>query len=150
MVGGQEDMIVDIALDLVKSRGGGHRFAASEVVVAELVQLVHSLVQDGDDADRTIRQHLPINEVPTTPAVETRYAENRWNRPPRHLPQGHLLEIAEQLPDVCAGLILATTLHGVTVEGVESLAGGLLDPVPRQLQAPSRLRFSTVSAVRAS
>jgi hypothetical protein len=66
------------------------------VIVSETVGPMRALMQNGDDADRAIVQHFPIDKMFLVAADEALHAKGGRNRAPRNAPRGDRLETFEE------------------------------------------------------
>ena len=113
-------------------------------VLPEALDLVHPLVQDGDDTDVAVRQPPPVDEVVLVAEHVAVDAELRRHRPRHDRVRLDSLEGREQPGEIVVGLRLAPAVPGVAIDRVEAARGGFLDA---DGQGQRRLRAMTSAAV---
>ena len=101
-----------------KSNYAFERELVAEEVLSEACNLVHALVQNGDDAYVTIRQPLPVNKVPLIAKEEPFDPKLGWHRLGVYAVRIDALERLEQPGDVAIRLRLAPAVPRVAVNRV--------------------------------
>ena len=126
-----------------------HRNLASTLeVLPEPLDLVHPFVEHRDDANISVAENFPVDEMLLIPTQETFNPELGRDRVPDDMTGGDRLEAGEQAANITRRLIRPPGAFGVAVDLVDPLDRGGLDPEPAHRAARARPRAITVSASR--
>jgi hypothetical protein len=102
-------------------------FSAEPEVIAEAVDLMHSLVQDGHDPDVAIRKMTPVDEMALVAEEEpfdTKIGRSGFRQ---DAVIGNLVELREQAGDVVLSLTVTPSFAGVAVDVIKAMRGRFLD-----------------------
>src|SRR3546814_17561185 len=88
---------------------------------------MHSLVQDRHDADITVAEPAPIDDVPLIPEEEPADAELRRDRTGNYLMRRDLPEGIEQPGDIAVRLLASPAVTRMAIDLIAAMGRGLLD-----------------------